>query len=178
VKGSLSEMVGVEALESDKVFRTLGIYKNANFTLQNLQKETKDILIAYCNGVNEFIKRNTKLPFEFILLGASPTFYEPIDIIAWYKVVAYSLSMNIENELERYNLLQNGISLSRVLEMYPPVFESFTPTIVRYDDLPGFNKTESEIKDIEDRFLDNKGVIIHFKHRLISPISTKIYYQN
>ena len=50
VEGRLAEIYGKDWLESDKLMRTLGLYKHAQEIADQLQCETKNILEAYAGG--------------------------------------------------------------------------------------------------------------------------------
>ena len=44
VEGRISELVGEKGLQSDKLWRTIGWYKNAQQTAENLDPQTKQLL--------------------------------------------------------------------------------------------------------------------------------------
>jgi penicillin G amidase len=158
VMGTLSELYGEETFETDKFFRTLGIYESSKYSLDKMDNYTIGALEEFCSGINEFMSRNPDLPIEFKVFGFKPALFYPVDIISFFKLYSFGLSMNLDLEIERYRLLQKGIPINRVLELFPPVFEDFTETIVNVEDLKGFNKTIEEINKIEKDFLNNTGV--------------------
>ena len=53
--GTLAEMLGVSALESDVEFRTIGLRRAAERSLVVLPEETKAALEAYASGVNAYV---------------------------------------------------------------------------------------------------------------------------
>ena len=76
-EGKLSEIFGEETLELDALFRTIGLSRIAAEIEKNLSKESQDILQAYADGINAYIKENKKkLQIEFDLLGYEPEKWE------------------------------------------------------------------------------------------------------
>ena len=70
--GRLSEIFGNKTLESDKFFRMLGLNRRADESVKAFMQNTdtlwkKDVL-AYVDGINEYIEKRRKR-FEFLLLG-------------------------------------------------------------------------------------------------------------
>jgi penicillin amidase len=54
--GKAVEIYGKDWLESDKLMRTLGLYKHAQEIANHLDGETKSILEAYAEGVNTILR--------------------------------------------------------------------------------------------------------------------------
>src|SRR5690606_38880930 len=70
--GRLSEVAGDAALNNDKYFRTLGLRRAAEKSLELYEDDVIEVLQAYADGVNAFIKEAEKknaLPIEFFLMG-------------------------------------------------------------------------------------------------------------
>lgn len=94
-QGRLSEIFGVESIEYDKLFRTIGIYRTVKKHYKNLPAETKEILENYSDGVNYFIERNKKnLPLEFDALDYKPDKWEPEDCFAIVRFMAWTLNIS------------------------------------------------------------------------------------
>lgn len=69
--GTLSEILGAELLDVDKLFRTLGIAKKSKELAANFNASSavhKLAAEAYFKGINEFIK-NGPTPIEFTIIG-------------------------------------------------------------------------------------------------------------
>ena len=104
--GRLSEALGEATLKSDRLLRTIGLYRAAEADLRVLPAQVVDMLQAYADGVNAFIAaRGTRLPLEFTLLGFRPEPWTPADSLAWAKVMCMDLGGNWESELLRAELL-------------------------------------------------------------------------
>jgi penicillin amidase len=71
--GRLSEVLGEPALQIDKMFHTLGLWRHVQKLSQSLDDNTRNALQAYADGVNQFIKTHTgKYPIEFDMLNIEP----------------------------------------------------------------------------------------------------------
>jgi penicillin G amidase len=90
-RGRLAEILGPEAVESDLLYRTVGIGAIAERELGTLPDEVRGFLTSYTAGVNAFIaESHDKLPIEFDLLDYRPEPWAPSDSLAilgefrWY----------------------------------------------------------------------------------------------
>lgn len=106
-KGKLSEVLGQSALNSDRFIRTLGIEKVSVQAYQTLADSTKEVLSAYCDGVNAWIETDNLLPPEFYMLDITPMKCEPADAIMLVKLMALDLGANFRDELSNEVLLQH-----------------------------------------------------------------------
>lgn len=89
--GTLAEVLGREALESDVTYRTLGLAQIAEAEWKSLPGESRNLLQAYADGINAWIDQPTvPLPIEFDLLDYRPQRWRPQDSLAvagefrWY----------------------------------------------------------------------------------------------
>ncbi len=104
-QGRLAELVGEAALDVDRFSRIVGFRRAAQAELENLDEATILTLQHYCQGVNAYIRsRKGKMAAEFNLLRRQPEEWSPLDILAFGKMVAWSLSINWESELVRLQL--------------------------------------------------------------------------
>src|SRR5262249_22519822 len=103
--GRLSEVIGADAVDIDKMMRILGLYRLAEANLATLPDGMRANLEAYTAGVNTFLTtRNGALPPEFVLLRYSPEPWQPADSLVWGRLMAMQLSGNWPEELLRYRL--------------------------------------------------------------------------
>ncbi|HEX5718307.1 MAG TPA: penicillin acylase family protein [Thermoanaerobaculia bacterium] len=97
--GSLAELVGEAALDSDSQLRTLGLRRAAEASLPALTPETRVWLEAYARGVNAWIAdASHPLPLEYSpleLTRASIPAWTPVDSIVIAKGLAFSLSFDL-----------------------------------------------------------------------------------
>ena len=104
--GRLSEVIGPEALETDKLLRTLGLMRAARREVASYDASSLKILRAFSEGVNAFIEsRGDSLPIEFRLAGIRPEPWRPEDSIAWAKVMALLGGKNWQEEIVRAMLI-------------------------------------------------------------------------
>jgi penicillin amidase len=103
--GRLSEILGESLLPTDRLMRTLGLYRLAERQVDRLLPETRQALEAYARGVNAFLaRRDGALPPEFVLLGHEPEPWRPADSLVWGKLMALRLARNWQDELLRARL--------------------------------------------------------------------------
>jgi penicillin G amidase len=125
--GRLSEMVGKDGIETDRIVRTLGWRRVAEAELPTLAPSTRQYLQAYADGVNAYITKTgspANMGVEYSVLGQSFPDYRvepwtPADSLAWLKAMAWDLRGNYDNELTRARLSGN-INSARLAEIFPP----------------------------------------------------------
>jgi penicillin G amidase len=72
-QGRLAEVLGEPALKIDKMFRTLGLWRQAEKTAPTIDEATRSALQAYADGVTNYIESHKgKFPVEFDLLNFEP----------------------------------------------------------------------------------------------------------
>ena len=99
--GELSELLGADMVENDRYLRTLGmrdaaIKDAAEFEYTSSEK-TKSAALAYLKGVNTFIGEEN-YPVEYLLLGATPQEFKPLDMYKVAGFMAYSFAIHIKTE--------------------------------------------------------------------------------
>lgn len=153
--GRLSEMFGESQLDKDRFLRTMGWKKLAQQEFaETLDDRTKDNLQAYAEGVNAYLANHqgSALSLEYAVLkllnrNYRPEPWQPIHSILWGKVMAYDLSTNLGDEIER-SILLKSFPQARVDELFPLYPEEF-PVIV-----PDFQVAGKEVNNTtEDRNL-------------------------
>lgn len=119
--GQLSEVVGAKAINRDKFFRTFGLRRAAEASLNAYSEDSKKVLEWYAQGVNNYIsqaKESGDLPIEFRILGYQPTDWLPIDSLTIGKFMAYDLADNWEGQAFRYQLIQQ-VSQEKAESLFP-----------------------------------------------------------
>jgi len=76
--GRLSEMFGESQLDTDAFLRTLGWQQLAEEEFASLNEESRNILTAYSEGVNAYLKdhKGSKLSLEYAILNILAPDYE------------------------------------------------------------------------------------------------------
>lgn len=133
--GRLSEMFGKSQVPTDSFLRTLGWRQVAEQEWKELDPESQDILNAYADGVNAYLKDHsgTGLSLEYGVLGLLTPSYKlepwtPVNTLTWAKAMAWDLRNNIDGEIER-SLLLKTLTQAQVDELFPP-YPSDHPIIV------------------------------------------------
>ena len=101
----LAEVVGEAGIGTDRLLRTLGLYRVAERNFERLDPDVKAVYEAYAAGVNAWLEtRSGLLPLEFQLLGHEPEPWRPADSLVWLKLMAWDLGDNFRDELLRARL--------------------------------------------------------------------------
>lgn len=118
--GRLAEMIGPEALPSDRWMRTLGLYRLAQDEYPRLDPQTRRLFDAYAAGVNGWLRhhRLRPLPPEFLILRTQPEPWTPADSLVWLKLMALRLSSDWRAELFRAELAKR-LSPQQIGDLWP-----------------------------------------------------------
>ena len=97
--GELAEILGPKLLDTDRLFRTLGIREHAQRVAQTLDMGTpaNQTLAAYLDGINQF-QAGHPAPLEFDLLGIPKRPFTPQDTLAVSGYLAYSFAAAFKTE--------------------------------------------------------------------------------
>lgn len=151
--GTISEIVGEDGVEVDRFIRTLSIDDTALIAYENLNHEVKSIIEDYADGVNAYLTNNSELPPEIENLGYEPELWQPTDTMAIAQLEHFFQGTTDGRELERLDLLTQGITPERIEQLIPNRPEDETTILKREDiaqqefaiDLP----TPAEIEQIQ-----------------------------
>jgi penicillin amidase len=92
-RGRLAEVLGRDALESDNLYRTLGLAQAADAEWAALPADTRELIAAYSAGVNALMEQcRHNLPVEFDLLDYEPGPWAPEDCVAIAKEVRWYMT--------------------------------------------------------------------------------------
>ena len=92
-EGRLAEVLGPDALPSDRFLRTLGIGRAAREEERGLDAESRRLLQAYADGVNAWIRDHTgPLPPEFLVLGFRPAPWTVANSLVITRIMAWDLA--------------------------------------------------------------------------------------
>lgn len=123
--GRLSELLGKDALGTDKFTRTMGWRSVAEREIQLMDRETLDNLTAFSKGVTAYLRTHSpsELSLEYALLAVTGLDYEPedwtpVDSLAWLKAMAWDLQGNTSDELTRATLSPH-LTPEQIDELYP-----------------------------------------------------------
>ncbi|RKZ23488.1 hypothetical protein DRQ23_02915 [bacterium] len=118
--GRLSEIFGKRTLYSDIFLRRLGFHRMTHMLYSILTDEEKEILKAYADGVNAYIK-NGSLPIEYRLLRIKPEPWKPIHSVAYIRLMAWDLNSSWARELSYMKLkkILDPARFSYLIPVYP-----------------------------------------------------------
>lgn len=128
-EGRLSEIFGSKTVPFDKMFRTLGLYKNVKENLSKYDSLTITTLKAYSEGINAYINENREnISVEFDLLGYDPEPWKPEESLLIAKMLAWELNISWWTDIAFTDIAQKlgDDSLRHIL----PDYEENMPTIV------------------------------------------------
>jgi penicillin amidase len=107
VQGRLAELFGASAVGADTMMRAMNLYGAAQEAVKHLSPQSRQVLQAYANGVNAYLKGHKgRWEIELVLAGDTPP--EPwlaADSIAVLKGMAMQLSGNAFSEAARAALI-------------------------------------------------------------------------
>lgn len=143
--GRLAELVGnvKDAVDADKVTRTLGWRRVAEQEWQQVTPATRAALQAYADGVNAYLDGKPKgaIAVEYTILDLQldikdPEKWDPVDSLAWLKAMAWDLRGNFDDELGRAAAFSTIGDVARVDQLYPAYPQDLNAPILTREDLP------------------------------------------
>jgi penicillin amidase len=128
--GRLAELrFSAARLPLDRLFRTLGFYRDAEASYHRLPPEVKAALDAYAAGVNAWIENHRgSLPPEFLVLGIEPEPWRPADSLVWGRLIAFQLSANYRTEILRSRLAAS-LGPEKLADLFPPGVGTFPSSL-------------------------------------------------
>ncbi len=129
-RGELSVLLGEATVDADKFLKTVGFYRLARAEYLKLPQPYKDIVLAYTEGVNAYIRGVTHLPREYVLLGSRPEPWVPEDTLVCGLLIAYNLTRSKKTDLILYRIGQ--AAGEQILEHLIPSFPHFAPTVSQH----------------------------------------------
>ena len=119
--GRMSEFAGPGGLPTDRLMRTLGLYRIAEKEVATLPRSARNYLDAYGAGIDAAVKAMPVLPIELQLLRIDPEPWNAADSMAIGKIIALGFSTNMETELFRAELVQliGAEKVARLEPQYP-----------------------------------------------------------
>lgn len=100
--GSLAELLGQSALESDVQLRTLGFRRAAEESFDAMAPEARSLLRAYAEGVNAWLETHSGgLPDEYAALELTQVRpWDPVDTLTIVKGILFARSFDFTFEIE------------------------------------------------------------------------------
>jgi penicillin amidase len=129
--GTLTELVGRQALTTDQRTRELGMPRAAEREMAALDTASADVraMRAYADGVNAWIGQMhpADLPIEYRLLGRRPRRWSPVDALHLLNRMSATLSLD---DVERRRMLAAAVAGDTVARAIFPVHSPLQQPIV------------------------------------------------
>lgn len=188
--GRLSEVFGEVALESDKLFASLGIdeYSEESVKLMSKESQAYKLANAYLDGLNEFIE-NGPTPIEYYLLGVDKEQFTLKDTYNVIGYMAFSFAMahktdpllsTLQSKLGHRYLNELGIDIpanSTLIKNYNENFEELSIAInqiLENSPLPPFVGSNSWIVNGEK---SKSGKVLFANDPHIAFSSPSVWYE-
>lgn len=153
IDGRLSEVMGKEALQYDKLFKTIGIGSKSHDIYKSLPQSTKDIIISYTDGVNEFISTHNKnLPMEFDMLNYKPEKWSEEDCIKVIRFLGWELNISWYTDY-MFGQILSKFGAEKSKDFFPDYPDSF-PDIIKTGKNEQRDKNDStkDITSLEQKY--------------------------
>jgi penicillin G amidase len=124
------------------MMRELGMSLLSEHIADRLKKENASMyeeLDAYARGLNDQVSSRTVLPFEFHLTGLKWEPWEVKDLYLLYKLIDWSSSFGIVEELARSSLLAVNLTVEEVDRLLPSTKEGWafdSANVIKEHELP------------------------------------------
>ncbi len=131
VAGRLSEVVGRDALEVDRLTRTMGFKALGEKDVERFAThDLFPIAMSYVDGINAYLETCKNLPVEFKLLKIKPEKWTAADCLGMARLVAMQMSQGWLHELERMGLAEQ-FGIEKAQEIFPQ-YPAKNPTALKY----------------------------------------------
>jgi len=117
IQGRSSEILGnatrkkfpVTSIENDRLMRIMGYTRYAERIAARLDPETKTLLQAYCDGVNDYVAQNPdKLSYMFEKYNVTPETWTPADcLLSWWRMGLFFTKSGLRDS-RQYNDIKDG----------------------------------------------------------------------
>lgn len=135
-KGTLSELFGEIALDTDRAVRTFGFKRLAVGDWDLYDDFTREVITSFTRGINSFIERNSsRLPVEFSLIRHTPALWDPVDSLSFMRIMVWQLSHAWYSEIVRSQVIEaTSPELAAELEIsYPSTNPSCSPEGIEFN---------------------------------------------
>ena len=133
VEGRLSEYLNSDSssLEIDLFMRNLGLLSSSTHEMKNLDPKTKINLLAYCDGVNSFLKKYGT-PLEFKLLGHRAAPWELKDSLMILKLMSYLGLAQTQQDMEKFiiHAVKNQVDINKLKSLFFPHLEKLDNKVI------------------------------------------------
>jgi len=120
-----------DSLRIDRFFRRLGLVDDASAEVARVDGHTRGFLDAYCDGVNDAIRR--RCPWELRLLGYRPEPWTPEDSILCSRVAGYVALAQSQGDIERLlvEMVRAGVPRPHLDALFPGLLSDLDEPLLR-----------------------------------------------
>ena len=106
-QGRLAELNGADALETDRLMRSINLKKNADELYKSASPRLKKFFEVYARGVNAYLFRyRDKLPADLAQASYKVEYWKPEDSALIFSLLNFGMSVNLQEELNSLALAQ------------------------------------------------------------------------
>ncbi len=106
-QGRLAELEGSDALDTDRLMRSINLKKTAAELYKSSSPRLKKFFEVYARGVNAYLFRyRDKLPADLAQAGYKAEYWKPEDSALMFSLLSFSTSVNLQEELNALVLAQ------------------------------------------------------------------------
>jgi len=106
-QGRLAELDGSEALDTDRLMRSVNLKKNAAELYKSASPRLQKFFEVYARGVNAYLFRyRDKLPADLAQAGYKAEYWKPEDSALIFSLLNFGMSVNLQEELNSLLLAQ------------------------------------------------------------------------
>lgn len=127
-QGRLAELEGSDALDTDRLMRSINLKKNTGELYKSSSPRLKKFFEVYARGVNAYLFRyRDKLPADLAQAGYKAEYWKPEDSALMFSLLSFSTSVNLQEELNALVLAQK-VSAEKLAWLTPTYPNEQLPT--------------------------------------------------
>lgn len=154
--GTLAEIFGEAALDTDRATRTFGFRRIGIAHFEKLGAEAQLALTAHAEGVNAWLNHpNFVVPLEFTLIKHTPTPWTVDDSLAFGQFMAWQLTGQFTPKIARTQILKliGQERFEQILPNYLPTNPAVIPSKMEFN----IFQPDGTLKDIPGPFVQRGG---------------------
>jgi len=106
-EGRLAEMAGPDALDMDRLLRSVNLRRSADQLYQSASPRLKKIFAVYARGVNAYLFRyRDHLPADLAESGYKPAYWTAQDSVLIFCLLNFGMTVNLQEEIAALVLAQ------------------------------------------------------------------------
>jgi len=109
-----------DLIAADTYMRWISLAGDAAQEVKRMNKETRAIVNAYCDGINRGAA-DSGVPFEFKLVGYKPDPWTPEDVVLTARIIGFIGLTQSQGDMEKgiMQMIKNDVSIEKLMELFP-----------------------------------------------------------